>query len=454
MDITALRAGRWPLALTLATLALGACNDEPFAPKPAASVAAPQPPINNYEWIDVTVTSAGGGTEPGTLRWAVRQAYDSSKYGVNVFIDPRLAGDTITLAERLDLPTAAYIEGPEGGITISGNDQHRVLEAGYELTLAHVTIARGYSADGWGSAINAGKLSLLRTTIQDNRGAGPAVSVNGNLTMINTTISRNQVGMPALRYRGGSSTYIYIEHSTIAYNAPAPGIGVLSGTNTTGTTVVLKNSLLAHNGSPARNCETYYGFSYLGTVISSDWECGEVGIVVKDPLLQPLADNGGPNATHAILPNSPAYNAGTSCGEETDQRGMLRDAKCDVGAFEFTDSTRVTITIDPTLRVDASAPSRALVSGTITCSRDEAFKLALELHQMQKVGKTTVDMHAAAQPSVACGPTPRAFSQKLILSEGAWQNGTARATAQTFEAPEWVAFAQAARDVKLAIVRR
>jgi hypothetical protein len=39
--------------------------------------------------------------------------------------------------------------------------------------------------------------------------------------------------------------------------------------------------------------------------------------------------------------------AGTFCGE-FDQRYVARDAKCDVGAFEFSDWTKVTITIDLT----------------------------------------------------------------------------------------------------------
>ena len=91
----------------------------------------------------------------------------------------------------------------------------------------------------------------------------------------------------------------------------------------------------------------------------------------------PLAYNGGPNMTHAIPHTSPAFNAGTSCSQQTDQRYVARDAKCDVGAFEFSDFTRATITIDQSTKVNATT-GKALLTGTIQCTRNDAFRLALE----------------------------------------------------------------------------
>src|SRR5262249_20072644 len=43
-----------------------------------------------------------------------------------------------------------------------------------------------------------------------------------------------------------------------------------------------------------------------------------------DPLLGPLQDNGGLTRTHALLPGSPALDAGHSGGLSTDQRGGAR----------------------------------------------------------------------------------------------------------------------------------
>jgi hypothetical protein len=62
-------------------------------------------------------------------------------------------------------------------------------------------------------------------------------------------------------------------------------------------------------------------------------------------LLGPLADNGGATLTHALLPESPAIDAGSAEGLTADQRGFPRhldllplsnggDAS-DIGAFEY-----------------------------------------------------------------------------------------------------------------------
>jgi hypothetical protein len=58
-----------------------------------------------------------------------------------------------------------------------------------------------------------------------------------------------------------------------------------------------------------------------------------------DPRLGPLADNGGPTRTHALLPDSPALDAGTNPGAlPTDQRGpgffRTSGPRPDIGSFE------------------------------------------------------------------------------------------------------------------------
>src|SRR5262249_4003780 len=60
-----------------------------------------------------------------------------------------------------------------------------------------------------------------------------------------------------------------------------------------------------------------------------------------DLKLGPLTDNGGATFTHALLPGSPAYNAGTNVaipGLPYDQRGpghlRLYGARVDIGAYE------------------------------------------------------------------------------------------------------------------------
>jgi hypothetical protein len=63
---------------------------------------------------------------------------------------------------------------------------------------------------------------------------------------------------------------------------------------------------------------------------------------VADAMLGPLAGNGGPTRTHALLAGSPAIDAGTCTDPDgdtvaTDQRGVGRPegSACDTGAFEL-----------------------------------------------------------------------------------------------------------------------
>ena len=72
------------------------------------------------------------------------------------------------------------------------------------------------------------------------------------------------------------------------------------------------------------------------------WNGDLVGI--SDPELGPLADDGGPTQTMALLPGSPAIGAGTAVsGVTTDQRGQPLDTPTpDVGAYQAQSSSSLT----------------------------------------------------------------------------------------------------------------
>jgi choice-of-anchor C domain-containing protein len=81
-------------------------------------------------------------------------------------------------------------------------------------------------------------------------------------------------------------------------------------------------------------------FRSLGHNLFSDapgFSFGPSDLINTDPVLAPLADNGGPTMTMALLPGSPAIDAGVSVpGVTTDQRGIPRPqgSAPDIGAFE------------------------------------------------------------------------------------------------------------------------
>ena len=448
MRTVASRARRRPLALSLLGLAaLGACADEVVAPR-NPSALAPRAAALAGEWVSVTVTNTSGGTDVGSLRWAAAQVAAGGGGG-SIWIDAKIAGDTIALDAELKLANTVYIYGSaDDGITISGKDQHRVISStGELLTLYNVTVTKGFA--DYGSAVSAVGLALDNSNVQHNRGPRSAIFAEKVLYIGNGTVSGNATGGPAVEYASGAQ--VHFDQATIAYNSPGPGLGV-NGYPSYSTKVALNNTIISNNGSPQQNCSSYFNFAYYGTNISNDWSCGEVGIVVANPLLLPLADNGGPVLTHAFTGYSPARNAGTNCTYDTDARYVYRDAKCDPGAYEF-DRTKVTITIDPTVKVDATG--KALLTGTIKCSRYDYFRLSAELHQDQKVGKDVIDVHAASDIPIECSVTGSGWRATMALTPGeAFQAGAARATAVTFQTPEWVTPASVASGVKISVTRR
>jgi hypothetical protein len=449
MHATMSRAGRWPAALSLfGVIALAACSDEPVAPKlPTKANALSGAPTGDF--VDVTVTNTSGDQVVGSIRWAVDQIHSA---GGTIHFDPSLDGATIVLNAPLSPDGPMNVVGPAKGITISGNDQFKVISGAPvsgTISLKNVTITKGFASVG-PAAISASSLYLDNSTVRDNRGAGSAIRVLYGFGATNSTISQNAVSGPALEY--SEQAYVTITSSTIAFNAPGSGIGLYGPVDANfQLLVVLNNSILSNNG---QNCLSTSGLRYEGTNISSDWSCGAVGIGIGDPQLMPLADNGGPTWTHAIPHTSPAYNTGVGCLTTVDQRYVPRDAKCDVGAFEFNDFTKVTITIDPNTKVSATT-GQGLLTGTIKCTHNETFRLALELHQNQKVNGQVVDVHAANDIPVTCTTSPTAWSANMGLSPGdVFKAGAAQAIAYTFNTADWVTPASAAGAVKISIVKR
>ncbi|NIO68304.1 MAG: hypothetical protein GTN71_04430, partial [Anaerolineae bacterium] len=101
--------------------------------------------------------------------------------------------------------------------------------------------------------------------------------------------------------------------------------------------VLLQNTIVAYNGTA--NCSG--GLTSNGYNLDSGNTCGFSATGDQqntDPLLGPLADNGGDTLTHALLGGSPAIDKGTCvAGITTDQRGVTRPQgdDCDMGAYEY-----------------------------------------------------------------------------------------------------------------------
>ena len=82
------------------------------------------------------------------------------------------------------------------------------------------------------------------------------------------------------------------------------------------------------------------GYNIVGNnadAVSSSQPTDQIGTPAApiDPLLSPLANNGGLTLTHALQAGSPAIDRGDPAAPPEDQRGYSRVGVPDVGAFEY-----------------------------------------------------------------------------------------------------------------------
>jgi hypothetical protein len=140
-------------------------------------------------------------------------------------------------------------------------------------------------------------------------------------------------------YGGGiyNGSPLEILNSTISDNTADYGAGLY---NEFAVEMGLTNTIIA-NSIRGGDCLNDKGT--ISTNINNlveDGTCSDGGLNFKtgDPLLDVLGDNGGLTQTLALLPGSPAIDAGdTSLGPLTDQRGVYRPQgfQTDIGAYEL-----------------------------------------------------------------------------------------------------------------------
>ncbi|MBK7405695.1 MAG: LEPR-XLL domain-containing protein [Phycisphaerales bacterium] len=232
-------------------------------------------------------------------------------------------------------------------MVVSGNSAGQagggIYSSSSTLTLT-MCVVSGNSADDYGGGIlSDGVLSLTGSTVSGNSaGNGGGIYTSGVLTLTNSTVSGNTAV-----YAGGgifsSSATLALTNSTIAENrGTSAGGGIYNGV---GSGAVLISTIVALNpggdvdGDPVA----------AGSVKNLIGDPGSAGglingvngnIVGADPQLAPLADNGGPTRTHALLAGSTAIDKGSNpLGLALDQRGAgfprMAGASTDIGAYEW-----------------------------------------------------------------------------------------------------------------------
>ena len=432
---------------TLATAGVfAACaDDNQPVTGPAAPPSGPKLAVGDV----ITVTNNRGTKDVGSLRWAVAKATG----GEIIRFDPRLAGATITLDSTLVISHEVTIEGDVNhGITISGGGRGRVIDITVtgltqRTTLRNVTITGGKLGDGpAGAGIRStGPLYVEHSTLHGNVAVGPpAILALGPLVLYNSTVTNN-TATGYLYHAVFAAEGATVRNTTIAFNSQG---GIRFSEYWGGQ---MDNSIVANNGGFLNNCLNADAIRHGGMNVSNDLSCGDsTYVTIADPMLAPLADNGGPTMTLAVDPTSPAFNGlPTGCeGVGVDQRYKQRDTYCDIGSFESTDSTHATVTIDRVATATLTGTS-AIVTGTVKCNRGgDQFNVAVQVSQR---GQDKTVVQGTGTASVTCSVVAQPWSALVVPSAGVFKNGGASATAATRQTPSWVVPDDASRSIKLVV---
>ena len=180
-----------------------------------------------------------------------------------------------------------------------------------------------------------GIVTVTQSTISNNHAeyGGGINSMEGTLAVINSTVSRNRAEYSGGGIRGSGT--ITIDSSTLSGNE---AFGVGDSLENSGN-LSISNSIVA-NGGYVNDCSNSGTINDLGhnLIEFSSYRCGFTGD--GDPLLSPLQNNGGATFTHALLPGSPAIDAGDTT-LTSDQRGYPRPQGLanDIGAYEAFESS-------------------------------------------------------------------------------------------------------------------
>jgi hypothetical protein len=317
-------------------------------------------------------------TAPGALGGGIGNA------GAMTVADSTLSGNSASDGGGID----TFGMGTVVNSTLSGNPGGGIINESFStLTVANSTLSGNSASEGPGGIDNGGTLTVADSTLSTNSGIlGGGILNDGTLIVTNSIFSGNSghLGGGILNngpgamatvsdslFSGNTTDYsgggidnefgetMTVRNSTLFNNSAPLGGGIENdGTLTVSDSTLSGNSasnaggidnfgtLHAENTILAGNTAFFGpdlagGLSSLGHNLIGNTDGGS-GFAASDllnvnPLLAPLANYGGPTPTLALLPGSPAIDAGdNTAAPPADQRGFARivHGTIDIGAFE------------------------------------------------------------------------------------------------------------------------
>ena len=360
-------------------------------------------------------------TVVGTLRRAIAEAGADATAPV-IDIAPGLVFDLTCIGGG-----ALEYDNPGGlPLTINANGAairqtcpgEPILRADDNLIINDAVLTGGTA----GGVIGDADVTLSRSVVEGNTGGAGVTAYTGSLTVLASIVQDNNGGIGG----GIAGVFVVVQSSTISGNAASTGAGVWSdqtamitnstitgnaatgtggGLLTTNSDATFTYSTVVDNAAPTganlamltagnltsfasvfagpiggANCSLNpaVGKGMQSSNFASDPSCGlEVG--AGDPMLGPLAENGGPTPTRLPAVTSPLIDYADCEGSPIfdDQRGDLRPqgGACDAGAVEVAvpstpeeEPTPTTPGAEPTPPTPAGQPTPADAVPTVTAA--------------------------------------------------------------------------------------
>ena len=287
--------------------------------------------IANYGTLTVTNITLSGNT-------ASSEGGGVSNGGILTVTDSTLSGNAVSFGNGGGIYNDGTLTVTDSTLTGNGVNKSGPYMEGSDI------FGGGIYNDGT-ATINSSTLSGNNVTnAYYGFGGGIANNDGGTLTVTNSTLSGNTATESGGGiYNGSTAT---INSSTLSGNGATTASGGSYGGSGGGIfnnsdTVNLRSSIVA--SSPGGDCAYSIdatGITDKGYNIDDDGSCGFAlpsisGYTTLSRTLGPLADNGGPTQTIALLPGNPGidYVPAADC-PATDQRGFARTPPCDIGAYD------------------------------------------------------------------------------------------------------------------------
>lgn len=239
--------------------------------------------------------------------------------------------------------------------TISGNSTAKYYGGGIfaekqnTITFNNCTLAKN-SAKMWGGGslfYNLNIVTFNNCTLSGNQAeaqGGGISNLNSTLTLKNCTLAGNEAN------EGGGIYYYYAPKSiaplkmsdTMILGNLVSARGIYHDDSAIRVALNISNTIIANNTASSNGNDiwsnvvfTSQGYNLIKDTEDSNIVPAATDLIAVDPILGPLASNGGATQTMSLDSISPAINAGNT-DLTTDQRGEPRDdGTPDIGAYEY-----------------------------------------------------------------------------------------------------------------------